>query len=585
MFFFSKIRFSLLIRLFLFLFFLFLCFFLFFCYYHDLRIIIDWEIINFFSCDFKFSLLFDWVSLSFGCVVSFIAIRVIWFSFYYIENDLFIFRFTWLIVLFVLSIFFVIFIPNLVSLLLGWDGLGLVSFCLVIYYQNFKSLVSGLLTIFVNRIGDIIVLLRIGWLLSLGSWSFFFINYSYFYFWVGLFLIIAGITKRAQYPFCSWLPAAIAAPTPVSALVHSSTLVTAGIYLIFRFWYFLRLFSFFSFFLAFIGGFTIFLSGLRALFEIDLKKIIALSTLRQLRVILFSISAGYHFFGLFHLYAHALFKALLFLCAGTLIHNFSYVQDLRHLGFCWKKLPCVIVFLNLANLALCGFPFLSGFYSKDLILESFFFFDFNFFLFFLLFFSTFFTVSYSFRLSFYSLYNVDKGFSIDRRTKEKISIYGPLFFLGTGAIFGGFFFYRYFFFDYTIFFFSSFSWKIIIIIFLFIGIFVGYFFIFSEQNLQGSHFFLFLSYFGSGIWFLQITSTQLLIFFPLFSSFFCLYSFDRGYRELFGGQGLYFYSSYANLFFHLISLKGVFYFLSFIFFLFLFFFCIYSLKENISFSC
>jgi NADH-ubiquinone oxidoreductase chain 5 len=126
----------------------------------------------------------------------------------------------------------------------------------------------------------------------------------------------------------------MAAPTPVSALVHSSTLVTAGVFLIFRFWYFLGSLEVLCFFLFFIAGFTIFLSGISALFETDLKKIIALSTLSQLSVILFSIRGGFHFFGLFHLYTHALFKALLFLCAGTLIHCFRHVQDLRYLGFC-----------------------------------------------------------------------------------------------------------------------------------------------------------------------------------------------------------------------------------------------------------
>lgn len=126
----------------------------------------------------------------------------------------------------------------------------------------------------------------------------------------------------------------MAAPTPVSALVHSSTLVTAGVYLILRFWEFLRNYIYLVFFLFFFCSITIFLSGVSALFETDLKKVIALSTLSQLSVILFSIRINFSIFGLFHLYTHALFKALLFLCAGTLIHRFFSVQDLRNLGFC-----------------------------------------------------------------------------------------------------------------------------------------------------------------------------------------------------------------------------------------------------------
>lgn len=126
----------------------------------------------------------------------------------------------------------------------------------------------------------------------------------------------------------------MAAPTPVSALVHSSTLVTAGVFLIIRFWDFIEGYFFVVSFLKVIALVTIFLSGFSALFETDLKKIIALSTLSQLRVMLFAVSFGFSFLGLFHLYTHALFKALLFLCAGCLIHSFSHVQDLRHLGSC-----------------------------------------------------------------------------------------------------------------------------------------------------------------------------------------------------------------------------------------------------------
>jgi len=126
----------------------------------------------------------------------------------------------------------------------------------------------------------------------------------------------------------------MAAPTPVSALVHSSTLVTAGVFLIIRFWSLISLFPEVVFFLQVLRSITILLSGSSALVESDLKKVIALSTLRQLRVMLFSISFGFLYVGIFHLFTHALFKALLFLCAGAIIHRFCHVQDLRHLGRC-----------------------------------------------------------------------------------------------------------------------------------------------------------------------------------------------------------------------------------------------------------
>lgn len=141
-------------------------------------------------------------------------------------------------------------------------------------------------------------------------------------------VVLAAITKRAQIPFSSWLPAAIAAPTPVSALVHSSTLVTAGVYLLIRFRFLLNNSTIFYALLLF-GNLTIFMAGLGANYEMDLKKIIALSTLRQLGLIMGILSLGFYKMAFFHLLTHALFKALLFLCAGVLIHNIINFQDIR----------------------------------------------------------------------------------------------------------------------------------------------------------------------------------------------------------------------------------------------------------------
>lgn len=213
-------------------------------------------------------------------------------------------------------------------------------------------------------------------------------------------VIFAAITKRAQIPFSSWLPAAIAAPTPVSALVHSSTLVTAGVYLLIRF---NSLFfeTLIGQFLLLISCLTIFIAGLGANFEFDLKKIIALSTLRQLGLIMAILSLGFYKLAFFHLLTHALFKALLFMCAGAIIHNIKNSQDIRDMGIFSIYIPFTISCLNIANLALCGFPFLAGFYSKDLILEIVLVSYINLFIFFLFFFSTGLTVSYSFRLFYY----------------------------------------------------------------------------------------------------------------------------------------------------------------------------------------
>jgi len=180
-----------------------------------------------------------------------------------------------------------------------------------------------------------------------------------------ILVILASLTKRAQIPFSAWLPAAIAAPTPISALVHSSTLVTAGVYLIIRFNEMLGMRRV----LYYISVGTIFMSGLGANFETDLKKIIALSTLRQLGVIIIALSLGLVELAYFHLLMHALFKSLLFLCAGVYIHGYGDKQDIRTLGGVMESSPLTSFYFIGCSLALCGFPFISGFYSKDLILE------------------------------------------------------------------------------------------------------------------------------------------------------------------------------------------------------------------------
>jgi len=162
----------------------------------------------------------------------------------------------------------------------------------------------------------------------------------------------------------------MAAPTPVSALVHSSTLVTAGVFLLIRFHPVLRLNEWFNRALLLLGVITRVIAGTAACLETDLKKIIALSTLSQLGLMIMRLGLNLRSFALFHLLTHALFKALLFLCAGTIIHFQQNNQDIRTIGNLSRQLPFTSRVLNIANFALCGFPFLGGFYSKDLILES-----------------------------------------------------------------------------------------------------------------------------------------------------------------------------------------------------------------------
>nr|QKZ95155.1 NADH dehydrogenase subunit 5 [Habrobracon hebetor] len=371
---------------------LFLMFLLF-----NLKILIEWNFYFLHSLKIEFIIFLDWMTLIFASTVTLITSIVILYSLNYMEGDYYLSRFIMLILIFMLSMILMILSPNLISILLGWDGLGLSSYCLVVYYQSKKSFNSSMVTILMNRIGDIMLLMSIGLFMKFGSWNFLFLNKINELFM--LIIFIAAITKSAQIPFSSWLPLAMAAPTPISSLVHSSTLVTAGVYLLIRFNFLFNKKLMFMFLI--LSCLTMFMSGLSANFEFDLKKIIALSTLSQLGLMILTLCLNYPKLTFFHLITHAMFKSLLFLCSGIMIHNCLDNQDIRFLSFLSMNMPLINLIFNVASFTLCGMPFLSGFYSKDLIVEMFLMNNFNWLLMFMMFMSMYMTISYTFRLIYY----------------------------------------------------------------------------------------------------------------------------------------------------------------------------------------
>jgi NADH-ubiquinone oxidoreductase chain 5 len=277
--------------------------------------------------------------LRFLAVVFFISSCVIFYRDEYMSREKIKNSFAFVVFLFVASMIFLIIRPNFLRVILGWDGLGLVSFLLVIYYSNFKSYGAGIITCLRNRIGDGAILIAIGWILAQGDLTFIFYKTGgREILAVAGFVILAAMTKRAQAPFSAWLPAAMAAPTPVSALVHSSTLVTAGVYLLIRFYPVIAS-VWARQILFFLRALTMAMSRIGALYETDLKKIIALSTLSQLGLMIISLRAGYCLLAFFHLLTHALFKACLFLCAGRVIHIYGGRQDVRGIRVVGELMP------------------------------------------------------------------------------------------------------------------------------------------------------------------------------------------------------------------------------------------------------
>nr|QXT44226.1 NADH dehydrogenase subunit 5 [Adaiphrotermes sp. CIVT232] len=508
---------------------------------NDLVYFIEWNIITLNGSSIIMTFLFDWISLLFMGFVFIISSLVILYSDDYMSGDLNIVRFIMLVLMFVVSMMFLIISPNVISILLGWDGLGLVSYLLVIYYQNVKSYGAGMLTVLSNRIGDVALLMVIAWMINFGSWSFIyyldFLSGSFEMGLISFLVVLAAMTSSAQIPFSSWLPAAMAAPTPVSALVHSSTLVTAGVYLLIRFspsfGYVLNMI------LLLISGLTMFMAGLGANFEYDLKSIIALSTLSQLGLMIMTISVGLSTLAFFHLMTHALFKALLFMCAGGVIHSMGDSQDIRFMGGMSVYMPFTSSCLMVSNFALCGMPFLAGFYSSDFILEMFSMSYVNMFGFFLLFLSTGLTVCYTFRLFYFSMcgdFNFFPSYSV---VESNYNMMFGMIGLLVMSVFGG----------------SALMWLIcptpsmiclpyylsfLTLFVLFLGGWLGYEmagFSFGD-NLFSINLYPATSFSGS-MWFMPFFSTYGVSFLPLEVGYSATSVFDSGWMEYFGGQGMY----------------------------------------------
>nr|YP_010554575.1 NADH dehydrogenase subunit 5 [Tachycines shuangcha]UYO78933.1 NADH dehydrogenase subunit 5 [Tachycines shuangcha] len=510
--------------------------------FYDLCYFIEWELLLLNSSSIVMTLIFDWMSLIFMGFVLFISSLVIFYSDEYMYGDFNINRFILLVLMFVLSMMFLIISPNLISILLGWDGLGLVSYCLVIYYQNVKSYNAGMLTALSNRIGDVALLMAIAWMLNFGSWNYIyyvdlFLN-SFEMKVIGIMVLLAAMTKSAQIPFSSWLPAAMAAPTPVSALVHSSTLVTAGVYLLIRFNSIICE-NYLGQFLLLFSGLTMFMAGLGANFEYDLKKIIALSTLSQLGLMMSILSMGYAKLAYFHLLTHALFKALLFMCAGSIIHNMKNSQDIRYMGNLVLHMPLTSICFNVSNLALCGMPFLAGFYSKDLILEMVSLSYLNMFSFFLYFFSTGLTVCYSLRLVYYSMTGDFNCFSLHPLNDEGWIMLRGMLMLMIMAVFGGSLM-SWILFPSPVMICLSMELKLLTLIVSLIGGYFGYELSkFSlSYKLQSLNYYLTTSFLGS-MWFMPMISTYGVNYYPLSLGLKYYKVFDQGWSEDFGGQNIY----------------------------------------------
>nr|ALS46275.1 NADH dehydrogenase subunit 5 [Glycera americana] len=501
--------------------------------------ILEWSVLSMGTSEILFPIIMDPMGSMFSATVLFISANVIHFSNYYMQDEMFIKRFTHLVLLFVLSMNLLIFIPHLMILLLGWDGLGITSFVLVIYYQNPKSLAAGMITALTNRIGDVMLLLSIGWSLNQGHWLIINMWNTPFSMMICASITIAAMTKSAQMPFSSWLPAAMAAPTPVSALVHSSTLVTAGVFLIIRFYPMLSKFFMFNLSLLMISTMTMFMAGMSAMVETDLKKIIALSTLSQLGVMMASISLNLPNLAFFHLVTHAMFKALLFVCAGSLIHLHHHSQDLRFMGNTSNQLPLTMACLLAANMALCGLPFMAGFYSKDMIIEMCLYNQTNMVIVIMFLLATMMTAAYSIRLMVTALISNNMSLPIQYTSDNSTSNTTPMIMLTLGAITGG----------------SSMNWlsilpykepvlaidmKLSALMVTLAGAFLMYLKVTSLTPSSNNSMF---NHMNAFMWFLVPLSSQAILKSPMSLCLKSMKTMDQGWMEMTSAQGIFSTSS------------------------------------------
>jgi NADH-quinone oxidoreductase subunit L len=366
-------------------------------------------------------------------------------------------RFFSYIALFTFSMILLVISNNLVQLFIGWEGVGLVSYLLIgFFYKKQSAIKANLKAFLVNRIGDMFFILGIVMVyaafdsfdyktiflnlnkIDLENLEIFF-GLSYIDFSC-LFLFIGAMAKSAQIPLHVWLPDSMEGPTPISALIHAATMVTAGIFMVGRLSPLYALTEFTADFILLVGASTALFIGAIAIFENDIKKVIAYSTISQLGYMVAALGINAYTVSFFHLYTHAFFKALLFLCAGSIIMSLHHNQDIRKMGGLKSKLPITYVSFMIGTLCIIGFPLTSGFFSKDLLLEVMLYekSSISFVAYLMLLLAALVTTIYSLRLLFLVFYNKyrDKDFENIREQSKIITL--PLIILSVLSIISGY---------------------------------------------------------------------------------------------------------------------------------------------------